>query len=162
MPGAWSSRWKAELVLILRFDCFPCLKRQEAAEATWMPFPFWNPSFLQDIFPPPTLRSWRCSLSAPTTSAVPGIPVPGGIFSSTSCWSSSHHQKSRCRQSPEGTQGGCSQPRLSHNWASANIWDSEVYPTLRKEQQNMPNNSTSCQEYCIRWMLQHANKDSKF
>lgn len=44
-PGAWSSRWKAELVLILRFDCFPCLKGQEAAEGTWMPVPPWKPDF---------------------------------------------------------------------------------------------------------------------
>ena len=124
-PGAWSSGWKAELVLIFIFDYFLCLKRQEAPEATWIPAPLWNPSFLQDALPPPTLGSdvRNSSLSPPIVTA--GTTGAAGSQGRVGC---SHpqvsrgvlhtNQKSKCRQIPEGS--GCAR-RLSPTHAVSQL-----------------------------------------
>lgn len=149
-PGAWSSRWKAELVLIFIFDYILCLKRQEAAEVAWIPAPFWNPSFLQNALSPPTLETEvrNYSLSPPivtagTTDAAGSQSTPDGLFISTSLLRSSSHQPEKQVQAEIRGQSGHKEaipkPCCLTTDHRTNIWYSKVYPVFMKEQQNISN-----------------------
>lgn len=165
-PGAWSSRWKAELVLIFIFDYFLCLKRQEAAEVVvlvWGGYQphFGTPSFLQNVLPPPTLGrevgSYRLStatVTAGTSDAAESRclmgysrpPAPWGALRT--------NQKSKCRQTPEGT---VDTRRLSPTHVFSPVTTGLTFgtlkhsPYLRRSNRTYQINSTSGQKYRTRW-----------
>lgn len=172
-PGAWSSRWKAELLLIFIFDYFLGLKRQEAAEVMWIPAPFWNPSFLQNVLPPPTLGSEvrNFLLSPPTviagTTDAAGSQCLMGYSHPQASWGVLHtNQKSKCRQTPEGrvdTRRLSSTHVVSQPTTGLTLGTLKCIPYLRRSNRTYQINSTLCQKYHTRWMLQHANnKENKF
>lgn len=170
-PGAWSSRWKAELVLIFIFYYFLCLKRQEAADTTWIPASFWNPWFLQKVLPPPTLgRELRNHLLSPP------IVIAGTMDAAGS--------QCLVAYSPPGASGGVLHTnqkasagrqeravdtrRLSPTHVISQMTTGLTVGALKgisdlRSNRTYQNSSTLCQKYHTRWVLQHANnKENKF